>query len=808
MKASYNWICELIPGLSVTPEELGERLTSAGLAVDGVAHYGVAAASCIVARVSSVRPHPQSSKLRLVTVDAGVATEELVCGASNVPAPGGLVVLAPLGAELPAKGLKIEARKVAGVESRGMLCSEAELGLSEDSAGILVLPDGLAAPGTPLSKALPATRDVIYELDLTPNRPDALGHIGIARDVAALYGLDWTPPRAQLNVPADAPRVEDLARVRVEDAARCPHYGAAAVSDVRIGPSPLWLRYRLASLGVRPISNLVDITNLLMLEFGHPMHAFDLARVRGAEIVVRRAQEAEALTTLDGVARKLVTDDLLICDGQGPVALAGVMGGADSEVRDETTRVLFECAYFEPRGVRRSARRHGMHTEASHRFERGVDPADAEALLQRALQLTAELAHGKPARGQLHVGNLRPEKRVLSLPLARVSQLIGDSIPDAQIETTLKRLGCELSRGSEPNSLRVAVPTHRPDLERYVDLISEVARIRGIDRVQPVLPAIRPTRDRGPREEWSRRLRAAAVEIGLSEAITFAFASEEELKRLHAPAPSVFVKNPINELHTVLRTSLLPGLLDAAARARRHGVPDVRLFTVGAKYLPGSGELPEERLSFAAILAGTRPSYLQKPSPLDVWDGKGLAEALLSRIIRKSVHVDAYAADAADSRPAQLHPRGAARVSVAGAVLGTLGPLHPDIAAAYELEPTTLVLELDVAALMEVGVTLPAFRDIPRFPPSRRDLALVVSDDVPAGDVLAAISGTAGPLAEHVELFDRFVGGSIPKDHASLAVRVVYRAADRTLTDAEVDERHAQVVTEMQRRFAAQLRTS
>ena len=290
MKASYNWICELIPSLKVSPEALAERLTSAGLAVDGVERFGVAASSCVVARVTGVRPHPQSNKLRLVTVDRGGAQEEVVCGAPNVPAPGGLVVLAPLGAELPAKGLKIEARKVAGVESRGMLCSESELGLTEDSAGLLVLPDGLAEPGTPLAKALPATQDVIYELDLTPNRADALGHLGIARDVAALYGLDWAPPRTAAKVGTDAPRIEDLARVRIEDLARCPHYGAAAASVVRIGPSPLWLRYRLASLGVRSISNLVDITNLLMLEFGHPMHAFDLDRVRGHEIVVRHAR--------------------------------------------------------------------------------------------------------------------------------------------------------------------------------------------------------------------------------------------------------------------------------------------------------------------------------------------------------------------------------------------------------------------------------------------------------------------------------------------------------------------------------------
>jgi phenylalanyl-tRNA synthetase beta chain len=341
-----------------------------------------------------------------------------------------------------------------------------------------------------------------------------------------------------------------------------------------------------------------------------------------------------------------------------------------------------------------------------------------------------------------------------------------------------------------------------------VDLISEIARVRGIDRVQPVVPAIVPTRDQGPREELSRRLRAAAVELGLSEALTFAFVCEADLARVNAPAACVTLKNPINDRHTVMRTTLLPGLLNAASHARRHGLPEARFFTIGSKYLPGGKEhdgLPEERLSFAAILSGLRPGYLHKAEPYDVWDAKGYAEGLLARITRRAAHVRRYEPEA---RPSYLHPRGAASISVNDQAVGNFGPLHPDIVQACDLDPNTLVIELDAALLAEIGTERPAFRDIPRFPPSRRDLALIVSDDVPAGEVLAAIRASAGKLAEHVELFDRFVGGSIPKDHASLAFRVVYRAEDRTLTDVEVDQRHNEVVNEIQRRFAATLRST
>jgi phenylalanyl-tRNA synthetase beta chain len=370
MKASVRWLRELCPELPDDPNAIAARLTSAGLEVEAVHAFGFGTEACLVAGVVSTRPHPSRSGLRLVTVDRGGAQQEVVCGAPNVPDPGGLVVLAPLGAQLPAKGMTIERRTIAGVTSEGMLCSEAELGLSDAGDGILVLPAGTAAPGAPFAQVLPAARDTVLEIGLTPNRPDGLGHLGLAREAAALFGVPFAP-----HAPGAPARVRDddlaaYAKVSIQDAERCAHYGAAVLVDVSVGPSPLALRWRLASLGVRPISNVVDVTNLVMLELGHPMHAFDLDRVRGGSIVVRRAAEGEKLSTLDGVVRVLTADDLVVCDAEGPVALAGVMGGASSEIRETTTRVLLECAYFDPRAVRRASRRHGLHTESSHRFER------------------------------------------------------------------------------------------------------------------------------------------------------------------------------------------------------------------------------------------------------------------------------------------------------------------------------------------------------------------------------------------------------------------------------------------------------
>jgi len=817
MKASYRWLRELLPSLSASSRDVAERFTHAGLEVEGIIEYGAGTESCLVVQVTGVRPHPTKSGLRLVTVDRGGGKQqEVVCGAPNVPDPGGLVVLAPLGAHLPAKNLTIAPRAIAGVTSEGMLCSESELGLSEESAGIIVLPMGTAEPGTKLADAIPNARDTVFEIGLTPNRPDGLGHIGLARELAALLDIafEWPDP-GKVAKTADV-AAKDLAVITVEDAERCSHYGAAGALDVTIGPSPLWLRYRLQALGVRSISNVVDITNLVMLEYGHPMHGFDLDRVRPDEsgkkhIVVRHAKEGEVLKTLDGVERKLVADDLLICDGQGPVALAGVMGGASSEIQNDTKRVLFEVATFDARGVRRTARRHAMHTESSHRFERGIDPGDVSRVLARAVALTTTLAEGSAARGQVHVqgshvgGEARPiAKRSVRFRPSRVRELTGVDVPAATSSAILSRLGCEVGEPDATGARDVLVPTHRPDIGREADLVEEVIRVHGMDSVPAQLPPIHASRDVGGREELTRRAKDICATLGLSEAITFSFTSPRVLEALSAPPPAVKLDNPMAEHQSVLRTTLLVGLLDAVKNARRHGERDVREFTVGPVFLASKpGEvLPDERLRVAFAIAGDRPAWLEKPKPLDVWDAKGYALEIARRLSGHPVEIVPAQGTRA---PAHLHPRGAAFVHVGGSSVGAFGPLHPDVVDALELDGEILVFEMELEPFV-AGAALPKFSSIPRFPASARDVALVVKDGIPAGEVEAAVRAAAGPLAEAVRLFDRFVGGQVPPGHSSLAFRVVYRSPDRTLTDAEVDAAHASVVAAASSKFGATLR--
>jgi phenylalanyl-tRNA synthetase beta chain len=822
MKASVRWLRELCPSLPDDPQAIAARLTSAGLEVEGTSAFGLGAEACLIAGVVGSRPHPSRSGLRLVTVDRGDRQQEVVCGAPNVPDAGGLVVLAPLGAHLPAKGMTIERRSVAGVVSEGMLCSEAELGLGDDADGLLILPPSAGAPGARLVDVLPAARDTILEIGLTPNRPDGLGHVGLAREAAALFGVPFAPSAPKDPERTRDDRLESHVTITIDDADGCPHYGGAVLLDARVAPSPLDVRWRLNSLGVRPISNVVDVTNLVMLELGHPMHAFDLDRVRGKAIGVRRARTGERLKTLDGVDRALSEDDLVICDAERPVALAGVMGGGESEIGEATRRVLLECAYFDPRTVRRTARRHGLHTEASHRFERGVDWADTRLALARAASLIAHLA-GATAIAPARLVEGKPlARKTVALRHHRLTELLGVAVEPAATHDILARLGF-VRRGAEPGEADVApglndprgdepfdvweVPSFRPDVSREVDLIEEVGRVRGYDGIPTLLPAVRPSRDAAPRQALARRAREAAVAVGLSEAVSYSFVAPRDLEAVGAPRAVVTLRNPLGEESAVMRTSLLPGLLAALARAGRHGERDARLFTVAPIFLAPTDaaqrSLPEERLAFAAVLAGHRSAWLSKPQTVDVWDAKGVARALIERLLRREASLRPASAD----RPRALHPRGAAWIEVDGHRVGALGPLHPDVGDAYSIDAAAVAIELDLQALDAVGARPVRFAAMSRFPAVTRDLAVVVDESVPAGDVEQAVRDAAGDLAEDVMLFDRFQGGTVPPGRASLAFHVVYRAADRTLTDPEVDTRHAHVLAEVEKRFGARLRT-
>ena len=829
MRISHSWLKQLLPDLTATPTELSERLSSIGLPVDRMEPYGQALGEVRIARVTAVAPHPKRSGLRLVTVDHGRGTQEVVCGAANVPAPGGLVVLAPLGARLPTLPGPLAARDIGGVKSEGMLVSESELGLAATAEGIIVLEAGSVEPGRTLAEVVPSAVDTIFEIDVTSNRPDALGHVGVARDLAALFRIPFPKPVVGTPPKTSDVKLESLVSIENRDTERCPHYGAGAVLDVTIAPSPLWLRYRLESLGVRPISNVVDVTNLLLFEYGQPLHAFDLDRVRGARIVVRRAAPGEPFKTLDGVERKLDADDLVIADGERPSALAGIMGGEDSEIRASTRRVLLECAYFQPRGVRRTSRRHGLHTESSHRFERGVDSGAVPTVLERAKVLLSELAGGSVVHGAIHAKGPAAHPPKIRLRSSRLDTIVGTPVPFAEAIEILERLGFSITEHSGAGAaavIEVEGASHRPDVTIEADLIDEVTRMRGLDAIPARLPDTPPLPPRTT-GELERRVLDIAQALGLSETLTYAFVDPADLRRLHAPEPTVTVKNPLGEERSVMRTTLLPGLLQALGRARRRGETRVRLFALGATFhapvaaastgaRPRLGEdvgkLPTERLRFAALLAGPRLERLTlDPPDVDVYDAKALAVELVERVTGEPVTV--RNAPEPGSHP-HLHPRGAGEVLLGDEVVGRFGPLHPDVVLAFELGGGAQAIELELDALERRGATRARYRTIPRLPAITRDVSLVVGEDVRAGTVADVLQRAAGDLCESIEVAAEFRGGSVPSGRRSLTFRVVYRdpkaradAADaRTLTDQEVDAVETRMLAAAGNELGASLR--
>jgi phenylalanyl-tRNA synthetase beta chain len=812
MLASYKWLKELC-AVEASAAEVKRRFTDAGLEVEGMKQFGELP-GFVVAEVRSKKPHPERDKLTLVKVFDGERELDIVCGAPNVPAPGGRVVLARLGAKLPG-GLEIAERKLAGALSQGMLCSEVELDIGAESDGIVVLDEAyvggpVAASGTPISEAL-GLADVVFEIGLTPNRPDCLGHLGLARELSALFGAQRRAPAQREPAKlARAPKVSGarpvalfggqptqgespLVPISVADSARCPRYAAVVVESVKVAPSPFWLRYRLHVLGLRAISNVVDITNLVLLEYGYPTHAFDLDLLRGPRIEVRRAKPEERIKTLDGIVRELSTEDLLICDAGGPVAVAGVMGGEHSGIRDETSRVLVECAYFDPRSVRRTSRRLGLHTDSSHRFERGVDPRAVPGVLVRVASLLAELAGGVPCQHGVEIYPQPVQPREINLRLARVDGLLGAKLPAGKAREVLESLGCEVD-ASTAGLLRVKAPTWRPDLGREEDLVEEVARVWGYDKIPSEMPSVKASSGGTlPLTRFVRRLKERAAATGLTEVVNLAFVSEKQLEKARVSTASVRLANPLSEERTDMRTSLLPGLAANLQRAQRHQVTSAALFELARTFTPSSDVLPEERHHFAMALWGQRGTWVGDTSTFDFYDGKGYLESVLKPLTRLSVDT-VVDAELARERPF-LHPRRAARVRLGGQAVGILGELHPDVVDDLELVGPIIYAELDVPQVLEVsrGDAAPQVRPNPRFPASSRDLAIELDEATEAGHVAEQLRQAGGALVESVELFDVYRGAQVGAGKKSLAFRITYRDPAATLTDQRVDEAHARV---------------
>jgi phenylalanyl-tRNA synthetase beta chain len=807
MLASHAWLEELT-GLSLDPADVARRLTSAGLEVEAVHAHGAGLDKVVIAEVRSTRPHPSRDKLQLVTVFDGAGESEIVCGAPNVPSPGRRVVLAQLGAKLP-NGTEIAERALGGVTSRGMLCGETELGVGSDDSGLLIVDQAQherARPGTPVVEAL-ALADHVYELSVTPNRPDCLGHVGIARELCALLAKPFALPKPDI---APARSGEPGIRITIAEPQHCPRYTAALVEGVSIAPSSFSIRYRLHTLGLRAISNVVDATNLILLLWGHPIHAFDADRVRGQRIDVRLAKPGERMSTLDGIERALQPDDLLICDGEGPVALAGVMGGAGSQIESSTKRVLIECAYFDPRSVRRTSKRLGLHTDSSHRFERGVDPSAVLAVLADSAARIALLSGGSLVGSPIDVNEKPIAAAPIALRVARIPAILGMPIGAAEIESTLGALGCRVERAGSDYSVTPAL--HRPDLTREIDLIEELGRLAGYDRLPTELPPIRASAEGTPaRLVLLRRLREAAAGAGLLEAVCYAFLAPPDLEKARAPKSVVTIQNPMTEARSVMRTALLPGLAQVLLDAQHTQQKSFALFELARVFTarrPGQdiAELPYEAHELALLMWGQRPSWYREDEVYDFYDAKAAIQAVVQGV---SSHLPRAVMDAslATEQPA-LHPKRCARVLLGEHAIGVLGELHPDVAGALGLIGRPVYATLDVASLEAAIAALgrPRARALPRFPSAIRDVAVVVTEDVPAGEVAAALEQAAGPLLERVALFDTYRGEPVPAGHKSLALHVVYRSAESTLTDKEVDAAHAKVMAAAEARFGASVR--
>ncbi len=841
MKASARWLRELLQNPDLPTHEIARLLTKGGLEVEGITPQGVGLSHVVIAEVRSKRPHPKKDRVTLVTVYDGAAEHEIVCGASNVPARGGRVLMAKVGASLP-NGITIAPRDVGGVTSSGMLCSEAELNLGSDADGIVVLDEGDPGEiGEPITTAL-ALRDDVLELSVTPNRPDALGHLGLARELAAHLGKPFAPRienvpsrllSEQPSVPAPCvgrPLIEEgtvpfdtlsmfhtesgvpaALPIRIDAPERCARYLGLVVQHTKRTRSSFKARYRLHVLGLRAIDPVVDATNWALSLFGNPVHAFDLEKLAGPEIIVRLATEGEAFVALDGTEHRLTADDLVIADARGPVALAGVMGGKDSGVTDATEHVLLEVAYFDPRTVRRTARRHGFHTDSSHRFERGVDPTALDRVMAALAAEVARTTTGAPSPTVVDCtadpSKLTPKSIVL--PEAMPSEVIGSPIDTKEARAILESLGCVVSPGEERGELRVLPPGHRPDLLRAIDLVEEIARMRGYDRLEAHLMRVSAEHAKArPRPSAIRALRRAAQNAGLYEALTHGLVTNELLDDARAPAAEVRLINPISEERAVLRSSLLPGLLLAVQRSERRGDRRVRLFELSKVYAGadtvGKGEVPvRESLAFCAVLAGPRDRWLGAEEPVDFYDAKGALLAI-GQSLGLPLEIDRGESFGA---PSFLHPQRSADVRADGVHLGSIGELHPDVADAFELRAAPMIVALDGEQLVAsvLARTPVQVQPMPRFPAVERDLALVVDDAVIAADVAKLIAKTTS-IIEAVTVFDLYRGKPIAEGKKSLAFRIAYRDPEATLTDAKVDALHQAALKQASEAFGAELR--
>lgn len=801
MRIPLAWLSEWID----LPEQraLEERLTEAGVEIEGVERSGPDLSEVRVGRVLERDRHPQADRLSLCKVDVGDAEPlAIVCGAPNVAA-GQKVAVARPGVTLP-DGTRLKKSKIRGVVSHGMICSARELGLGTEHEGILVLAAD-AEVGAPISTVLPVGQ-VVLDVEITPNRGDWTSMFGIAREIRALFGgkvrvPDCEPPEAPTPASADV-------RVEIEDPAGCYRYVARIVRGVTVDPSPQWLVEKLEAAGMRPINVLVDITNLVLLEFGQPLHAFDLGTIRGGEIRVRTAREGEKLLTLDGQVRELETSDLVIADVERAIALAGVMGGAETEVRGGTTDVLIESAHFHPSRIRRTARRLDLQSESSFRFERGVDAAGINRAADRCALLLAELAGGKVSQGYVEAeGDVFAHCDEVALDPAQPNRLLGTSLSTEEITALLARLEIRSELGAD-GLLHCRIPSYRNDISIAEDLVEEVARIQGFDQIPTTMPMGTLMPVENPADVSLEDAARDSLRLsGLLETRSFPAmrATDADVLRL-APEDdrraALRILNPILEDEPFLPTTLLPSLLRAARHNLARQIENIRLFEVASVFQRSESDgLPNEPKQLVAVLTQGERSNLWEPAepPPLFFEAKGIAQQLL-RDLGRGARFEG------GSPEPYLHPGASGRFSAGKAVFAHVGELHPEVAAAFEIEVPCAVIQVDLNQVQSVPGKRPRFTEVSPYPLVKRDIAVLLGRDQPAGGVLDAIRKTAGKFLVSADVFDQYAGKGVPEGKISIAFRLIFQRPDRTLTDPEVTKITQRVLQMLTHRFGAQQR--
>ena len=806
MKVSQNWLKQIVD-FTFAPEQFIEKLTMLGLEVESYEDLAKKYENFVVGELLERSRHPNADRLTVCKVNIGNAVQEVVCGAPNVAA-GQKVVVALIGAVIPhnqhdpeGKPFIIERTKIRGVESNGMICSEHELGLGKDASGILVL-DEKAKAGTPLAAYLHQT-DVIYEIGITPNRGDCLSHIGVAREIGIAVNKKIKIPKVVLNESKVA--ASTCAKIEILDKEKCPRYSARVLRNVKIGPSPKWLQELLTSTGVRPINNVVDVTNFVLMETGHPLHAFDYDTLAGHKIIVKTAQDNEKFVTLDGKERTLTSDTLMICDAEKPIAVAGVMGGANTEISDTTTNVLIEAAYFDPGNIRRTSKYLGLSTEASYRFERGTDIDMTVPAANRAAQLIQELAGGELLKGGLDVYPKKRKPLVIKARVSRINSIIGISLTKAQIISLLKKIDLQ-SKSSSKDEILISVPSFRNDILEEIDIIEEVARVYGYNNIETKTRAAIDFSSVVRTDLLQDEIRDYLIGSGFNEVL--AIGLQDEATMALAGKPLVKAMNPVSAEMAALQTSLVPSALRIVKHNRNHGVKDLRLFEIGNIYLLSTDKAPdtldayseEERLLLVLGGHNAPASYGNASRDVDILDLKGEVTAFLSKFCLDNYRFIYY--DNQESLCEQ-----SIGIEILGAYAGFFGRARTQITDKLGIDEAVFVCEMKIRAIHDGWTRDRKFSSLPKFPGVTRDLAFTIEAALPQKSVEDVIRKVGQPLCTNVVLFDMYSGQQTGNEKKSLAYTLEFQSPDHTLTDTEIDNALKKIIEAVQRQCNGVLRS-